>query len=102
MHQHHWYTLFKGLADGYGLDEWIAGFVFPIVPHLSDEAMRVTSYVAAMEMLGTWTTCSLNHSLTTTTPKTARAIIEPQAEVGIRQVFAKGGAARRPATPAIP
>ncbi len=89
MHQHHWYTLFKGLADGYLLEDWITGFVFPIVPRLSDEAMRVASYVAAMEMLATGTTCSLNHSVTTTTSGTVRATIEPQAEVGIRQVYAK-------------
>jgi 5-methylthioadenosine/S-adenosylhomocysteine deaminase len=42
-----------------------------------------------MEMLSTGTTCSLNHSVTTTTPETVRATIEPQAELGIRQVFAK-------------
>jgi len=40
-------------------------------------------------MLATGTTCSLNHSVTTTTPETVRATIEPQAELGIRQVFAK-------------
>ena len=102
MHQHHWYTLFKGLADGYALDEWIAALVFPIVPHLSDEAMRVASYVAAMEMLGTGTTCSLNHSLTTTTPRTVRATIEPQAEVGIRQVFAKELRCKTPGNPGNP
>src|SRR6266699_2992666 len=26
MHQHHWYTLFKGLADGYLLEDWVANF----------------------------------------------------------------------------
>ena len=51
--------------------------------------MRCSSYVAAMEMLATGTTCSLNHSVTTTTPETVRATIEPQAALGICQVFAK-------------
>ena len=89
MHQHHWYTLFKGLADGYELEEWFTGFVLPLMAHLSDDAMRLSSYVAAMEMLATGTTCSLNHSVTPTTPGTVRATIEPQVEVGIRQVYAK-------------
>jgi len=102
MHQHHWYTLFKGLADGYLLEDWIAGFVFPIVAQLSDEAMRVASYVAAMEMLATGTTCSLNHSVTTTTPATVRATLEPQAEVGIRQVYAKELRCRTPGNPHHP
>jgi len=88
-HQHHWYTLFKGLADGYLLEDWVNGFLLPLTRHLSEEEMRCSSYVAAMEMLSTGTTCSLNHSVTTTTPETVRATIEPQAELGIRQVFAK-------------
>jgi 5-methylthioadenosine/S-adenosylhomocysteine deaminase len=102
MHQHHWYTLFKGLADGYLLEDWITGFVFPIVSHLSDEAMRVASYVAALEMLATGTTCSLNHSVTTTTPATVQATIEPQAEVGIRQVYAKELRCKTPGNPNHP
>jgi len=102
MHQHHWYTLFKGLADGYLLEDWISGFVFPIVAHLSDDAMRVASYVAALEMLATGTTCSLNHSVTTTTPATVRSTIEPQAEVGIRQVFAKELRCKSPGNPHHP
>lgn len=89
MHQHHWFTLFKGLADGYMLEDWFTGFVLALVPNLSDDAMRLSSYVAAMEMLATGTTCSLNHSVTPTTPSTVRATIEPQVEVGIRQIYAK-------------
>lgn len=100
LHQHHWYTLFKGLADGYLLEDWITDFVFPIVPHLGLEAMRVSSYVNAMEMLATGTTCSLNHSVTTTTPEIVKAVIAPQAEVGIRQVYAKELRCRTPGNPA--
>ncbi|HET9718154.1 MAG TPA: amidohydrolase family protein [Pseudolabrys sp.] len=88
-HQHHWYTLFKGLADGYLLEDWVSGFLLPLTLQLSEEAMRRSSQLAAMEMLATGTTCSLNHSVTTTTPEIVRATLEPQAEFGIRQVFAK-------------
>jgi len=88
-HQHHWYTLFKGLADGYLLEDWVTDFLLPLTRHLPEEGMRASSYVAAMEMLATGTTCSLNHSVTTTPPEMVRATIEPQAELGIRQVFAK-------------
>lgn len=96
-HQHHWYTLFKGLADGYLLEDWVTDFLLPLTRQLSEEAMRLSSYVAAMEMLATGTTCSLNHSVTTTSPELVRATIEPQAELGIRQVFAKELRCRTPA-----
>lgn len=102
LHQHHWYTLFKGLADGYLLEDWITEFVFPLVRQLDDDAMRVASYLSGMEMLATGTTCSLNHSVTTTTPSMVRAIIEPQAELGIRQVFAKELRSRTPGNPNHP
>jgi len=101
-HQHHWYTLFKGLADGYLLEDWVTDFLLPLTRHLPEEGMRASSYVAAMEMLATGTTCSLNHSVTTTSPEMVRATIEPQAEIGIRQVFAKELRCRTPGNPHHP
>jgi 5-methylthioadenosine/S-adenosylhomocysteine deaminase len=89
MHQHHWYTLFKGVADGYLLEDWVTEVLLPLSLKLDAEAMAVSSTVAGMEMLSTGTTCSLNHSVTTTTPELVAASIEPQAELGIRQVYAK-------------
>src|ERR1700748_638711 len=65
MHQHHWYTLFKGLADGYLLEDWVTDFLLPLSQKLDEPAMRVSSWLAGMEMLATGTTCSLNHSVTT-------------------------------------
>jgi len=102
MHQHHWYALFKGLADGMLLEDWIGGLVFPLVANLSDEAMRVASYQCGMEMLATGTTCSFNHSVTVTTPQTVAAIVEPQAELGIRQIFGKELRCRNPRFAAHP
>lgn len=96
MHQHHWYCLFKGIADGMLLEDWIADLVFPLVSQLSTDAMRVSSYQCGMEMLATGTTSSFNHSVTVTTPETVRAIIEPQAELGIRQIFGKELRCRNP------
>jgi 5-methylthioadenosine/S-adenosylhomocysteine deaminase len=96
MHQHHWYSLFKGIADGMLLEDWIGDLVFPLVAKLSDEAMLIASYQCGMEMLATGTTCSLNHSVTVTTPDTVKAIVEPQAELGIRQIFAKELRCRNP------
>ena len=89
MHQHHWYTLFKGLADGYLLEDWVTNFLLPLSRQLGPEAMRVSSAVAAMEMLATGTTCSFNHSVTTTDAERIAASIEPQCELGIRQVYGK-------------
>jgi 5-methylthioadenosine/S-adenosylhomocysteine deaminase len=96
MHQHHWYTLFKGLADAYLLEDWVSNFLLPVSRNLTAEAMRVSSTVAAMEMLATGTTCSLNHSVTTTTPELVGASIEPQRDLGIRQVYAKELRCRTP------
>jgi 5-methylthioadenosine/S-adenosylhomocysteine deaminase len=95
-HQHHWYSLFKGIADGLLLEDWLYTTVFPIAPHLSAEVMRLSSYLCGMEMLATGTTCSFNHSVTVTTPDIVRAIIEPQLDLGIRQLFAKELRSRTP------
>ena len=102
MHQHHWYTLFKGAADGYLLEDWVSNFLLPVSRNLTAEAMRVSSTVAAMEMLATGTTCSLNHSVTTTTPELVGASIEPQRDLGIRQVYAKELRCRTPGNPHHP
>ena len=102
MHQHHWYTLFKGLADGYLLEDWVSNFLLPITTKLSPEALRLSSYIAGMEMLATGTTCSLNHSVTTTLPEHVAATIEPQQELGIRQIFAKEFRCRTEANPRHP
>jgi len=102
MHQHHWYTLFKGLADGMLLEDWVTDFLLPLSLRLTEPAMRISSYVAGLEMLATGTTCSLNHSVTTTTAELVKASIEPQAELGIRQVYAKELRCRTPGNPRHP
>lgn len=102
MHQHHWYTLFKGLADGYLLEDWVSELLLPLSLAMGAEAMRVSSTVAGLEMLATGTTCSFNHSVTTTTPEIVRATIEPQAALGIRQVFAKELRCNTPGNPRHP
>jgi 5-methylthioadenosine/S-adenosylhomocysteine deaminase len=102
MHQHHWYTLFKGLADGYLLEDWVTNFLLPLSAQLTPDAMRVSSYVAGLEMLSTGTTCSLNHSVTTTSPEHVAATIEPQLELGIRQVFGKEMRCKTPGNPHHP
>src|SRR4029078_4282366 len=89
MHQHHWYTLFKGIADGLLLEDWVTQILLPLSVKLDAPAMRISSYLAGMEMLATGTTCSLNHSVTTTTPELVGASIEPQAEPGISPGYSK-------------
>jgi 5-methylthioadenosine/S-adenosylhomocysteine deaminase len=102
MHQHHWYTLFKGVADAYLLEDWVSDFLLPVSRQLTEEAMRVSSTVAAMEMLATGTSCSLNHSVTTTTPELVDASIAPQCDLGIRQVYAKELRCKTPGNPHHP
>jgi 5-methylthioadenosine/S-adenosylhomocysteine deaminase len=101
-HHHHWYTLFKGLADGYLLEDWVTNFLLPLTKQLGPEAMRVSNAVAAMEMLATGTTCSFNHSVTTTDAELVAASIEPQCALGIRQVYGKELRCRTPGNPDHP
>ena len=102
MHQHHWYTLFKGLADSFLLEDWVSDLLLPLSLKLTEPAMRVSSMVAGMEMLATGTTCSFNHSVTTTDPAMVAATIEPQAALGLRHVFAKELRCRTPGNPRHP
>ena len=48
LHQHHWYALFKGLADGYLLEDWVDEFLLPLSAHLDEEAIRIASHVAGL------------------------------------------------------
>jgi 5-methylthioadenosine/S-adenosylhomocysteine deaminase len=102
MHQHHWYALFKGLADGFLLEDWVSDFLLPLSLQLDATAMRVSSVLTGMEMLSTGTTCALNHSVTTTKAELVEATIAPQVELGIRQVFAKELRCRTPGNPRHP
>ena len=102
MHQHHWYTLFKGLADGMLLEDWVSDLLLPLSLAMGPDAFRISSAIAAMEMLATGTTTSLNHSVTTTTPEIVRASIEPVAALGLRHIFGKELRCNTPGNPRHP
>ena len=102
LHQHHWYNLFKGLAGGMLLEDWVSGLLLPCAGRLGTEDLRISAYLAALEMIGTGTTTCLNHSVTTTMEEETAATIEPMAELGFRQVFAKDFRCRTPANPDHP
>lgn len=89
LHQHPWYSMFKGIADGMLLEDWIEDLVFPLVRHLSNDAMRLSGYQCAVEMLSTGTTTSFNHSVSVSDEAIVKSSVESQAEVGIRQFFGK-------------
>lgn len=101
-HQHFYYHLFKGLANGLLIEDWFPAVVFPILPHLTDEDMGLTSYLAAIEMLRTGTTCCLHHLRTTTTEKTLQRIASATADLGFRQVIGKEVQCRLPGNPRHP
>ena len=101
-HQHFYYHLFKGLANGLLIEDWFPALVFPVLPHLTDEDMELTSYLAGIEMLRTGTTCCLHHLRTTTTGETLRRIAAPTAELGFRQVIGKEVQCRLPGNPRHP
>ena len=84
------------------LEDWVGEFLLPLSLNMTEEAMRVSSALAGMEMLATGTTCSLNHSVTTTTPAMVAASIEPQRDLGIRHVYAKELRCRTPGNPRHP
>jgi 5-methylthioadenosine/S-adenosylhomocysteine deaminase len=101
-HQHFYYHLFKGMGHGLLLEDWFPNLVFPVLPHLTDDDMELTSYLAAIDMLSTGTTCCLNHLRTTTSEALLRRIAEPTAEIGIRQVIGKEVQCRLPGNPRHP
>jgi len=101
-HQHFYYHLFKGMGHGLLLEDWFPELVFPVLPHLTDDDMELTAYLAAVDMLGTGTTCCLNHLRTTTSEALLRRISEPTAEIGIRQVIGKEVQCRLPGNPRHP
>jgi 5-methylthioadenosine/S-adenosylhomocysteine deaminase len=101
-HQHFYYHLFKGLGHGLLLEDWFPHLVFPVLPHLTDDDMELTSYLAAIEMLSTGTTCCLNHLRTTTSEALLNRISEPTAEIGLRQVIGKEVQCRLPGNPRHP
>lgn len=102
LHQHHWYNLFKGLAPGMLLEEWVSGLLLPCAAELSADDLRASAYLSALEMVRTGTTCCLNHSVTTTMEAEVAATVEPMAEIGFRQVFAKDFRCQTPANPQHP
>ncbi len=99
LHQHHWYNLFKGLAGGMLLEDWVTRLLLPCAQRLGPEDLRASAYLAALEMIGTGTTTCLNHSVTTTMADETAATIEPMAALGFRHVFAKDFRCRTPANP---
>lgn len=102
LHQHHWYNLFKGLAGGLLLEDWVERLLLPCASRLGAADLRASAYLAALEMIRTGTTTCLNHSVTTTMADEVAATIEPMAELGFRQVFAKDFRCRTPANPDHP
>src|SRR5690348_15115125 len=101
-HQHFYYHLFKGLGHGLLLEDWFPHLVFPVVPHLTPDDIELTSYLAAIEMLATGTTCCLHHLRTTTDEALLRRIAQPTAELGFRQVIGKEVQCRLPGNPRHP
>ena len=53
LHQHHWYNLFKGLAPGMLLEEWVSGLLLPCAAELGADDLRASAYLAALEMART-------------------------------------------------
>jgi 5-methylthioadenosine/S-adenosylhomocysteine deaminase len=89
LHQHHWYNLFRGLGDGMLLEDWVDNVLLPLGRSMTNQAMELSSSLAALEMLATGTTCFLNHLVVPSDSERVSAIVEPAAAVGIRQIVAK-------------
>jgi 5-methylthioadenosine/S-adenosylhomocysteine deaminase len=102
VHQHFYYHLLKGLGHGLLLEDWFPQLVFPALPHLTDDDMELTSYLAGVEMLMSGTTCCLHHLRTTTTEGTLERIARPTVELGFRQVIGKEVQCRLPGNPRHP
>jgi 5-methylthioadenosine/S-adenosylhomocysteine deaminase len=101
-HQHFYYHLFKGLGHGLLLEDWFPQLVFPVLPHLIGDDIELASYLAAIEMLTTGTTCCLNHLRTATDEALLLRMTRPTAELGFRQVIGKEVQCRLPGNPQHP
>lgn len=101
-HQHFYYHLFKGLANGLLIEDWFPQVVFKVTPYLTDDDMELTSYLANIEMLLSGTTCSLNHLRLASTEATLEKLSRPAIELGIRQVVGKEVQCRLPGNPRHP
>ena len=102
LHQHPWMNLFKGLADGLLLEPWVFRFVQPCIEALRYDDLVASSRLAALEMLRTGTTTVLTHDTGFMIPDYETAFIEPMAEAGIRQLFARMFQCRTPKRPNHP
>lgn len=89
MHNHHWASLFKNTGEGLLLEDWLDQVTIPLMLQLTESSLEIASYLGAIEMLRTGTTCSLNHLVNTNDEDTYAAICRPLPEVGIRQVVTK-------------
>ncbi len=89
MHQHHWYNLFKGVGDGLLLEDWLDRVLFPLGKVMTDQDMKLSGYLACLEMLETGTTCCFDHMTTETTENTIKSIAESAMDVGMRWVIGK-------------
>jgi 5-methylthioadenosine/S-adenosylhomocysteine deaminase len=89
LHNHHWASLFKNTGEGLLLEPWLDQVTIPLMLQLTNETLRVASYLGAVEMLRTGTTCSLNHIVNVNDEESFAAICEPVPEVGIRQLVTK-------------
>ena len=88
-HQHDWYLLGKGLGGGMILEQWIRDCLFPLKANLTLDDLRVASELACLDMIRGGTTTSVNHAVITTTAAEEEAILQPVADSGMRQFFAK-------------
>jgi len=89
MHQHHWYTLFKGISEGFLLEDWLEQITFPLTKALGLRELELSSLLAAAEMLTTGTTCFFNHSVRRTTEEDFTALAKPFLQAGIRHFYGK-------------
>ena len=101
-HQHFYYHLFKGLANGLLIEDWFPELVFKVAPLLTDADMELTSYLASAEMLLSGTTCGLNHLRLASSEATLEMIARPGVELGMRQVIGKEMQCRLPGNPRHP
>ena len=88
-HNHHWGSLFKNTGEGLLLEPWLDQVTIPLMMNLTNDDLRVSAYLGAIEQIRTGTTSSLNHVVNTNDLESMAAIVEPALEVGVRQLVTK-------------
>lgn len=88
-HDHPCATLLRSTDPGDNLENWVVKVAYPMIGALDEPTLRFGSFYQAGEQLLNGITTGFQHLVNINDENTFRAIIEPAARLGFRQVVGK-------------